>query len=75
MNNADENIRKAASEEAAQLEKVFNATQAAEIEKMCKSMFDLYTNYVKAGFTPGQALQLVIATLQATVQVGKVGGK
>lgn len=70
MNNADENIRKAASEEAAQLEQVFNATQAMEIEKGCKALFDLYTNYVKAGFNPEQALRLVIATIQIP-QAGK----
>lgn len=75
MSNIDDNIRKAANEEAAALEKVFSATQAAEIEKGCKAMFDLYYNYVKAGFTTGQALQLVIATLQASAQAGKGNGK
>lgn len=74
MSNIDDNIRKAANEEAAALENVFNATQAMEIEKGCKALFDLYTNYVKAGFNPGQALQLVIATIQ-TPQAGKGSGK
>lgn len=71
MNNAEDNIRKAAREEAAQLDNVFSATQAKELESGCKAMFDLYTNYVKAGFTPGQALQLVCTVLSAVSKGGK----
>lgn len=74
MSNIDDNIRKAAGEEAAQIDNVFSATQAKEMEAGCKALFDLYTNYVKAGFTPGQALQLVIATIQMP-QAGKGNGK
>ena len=74
MSNMDDNIRKAANEEAAQINNVFSATQANEIERACKGMFELYTNYVKAGFTPEQALQLVIAQVQA-LTAGKGSGK
>lgn len=74
MSNNDENIRKAADEEAAQLAGIFSATQAAEIEAGCKSLFALYTGYMKAGFNPEQALRLVIATIQMP-QVGKGKGE
>lgn len=71
MNNTDDNIRKAAMEEAAQIDNVLSATQAKELEKGCKAMFDLYTNYVKAGFTPGQAMQLVCTVLSTAAKGGK----
>ena len=74
MNNNDDNIRKAASEEAAQIDNIFSATQAKEMEAGCKALFALYTNYVNAGFTPGQALQLVIATIHRP-QAGMGDGK
>lgn len=71
MSNADDNIRKAASEEAAQIDNVFSATQAKQMQAGAKALFDLYTNYVKAGFTPGQAMQLVCTVLTAGAKGGK----
>lgn len=71
MSNADDNIRKAANEERAQLAGIFDATRLAEMKQVCKSMHELYKSFLEAGFDRQQAMQMTIAMMQ----IANGGGK
>lgn len=66
MMNSDD-IRKAAMNEFRQIQEALLETEKNEMLNSCKAMFALYKGFVDAGFTDKQALQLVIATLQAGI--------
>ena len=68
---SDEDILNIANAEVEELNRMFNATQQAEISNYCKALFAIYTGYIKAGFTSAQAMQLVTAMMQAAIMQPK----
>ena len=66
MMNSDD-IRKAAMDELRQIRGALLETEKNEMLNSCKAMFTLYKGFVDAGFNDKQALQIVIATLQASI--------
>ena len=76
MMNSDD-IRKAAMNEFRQIQEALLETEKNEMLNSCKAMFTLYKGFVDAGFNDKQALQLVIATIQAAIagNGGKENGK
>ena len=39
-----------------------------EMDKGAKALYDIYQSFIKAGFSEGQAMALVLATLTATLK-------
>lgn len=67
MSNIDDNIRNAAEQELSQLKGIFDATELQNMKEAAKATYNLFTNFMEAGFDTQQAMQLTISIIQSAV--------